>query len=299
MIDFFYRIIFKIGCNKLCSAWNKLVALIFGFLYPIYCRFTPLNNCLNVSDRDEGIIISLTSFPERLPQLHLCVRALLSQTVKPDRVILWLYSGECSESTIPKELNELKKYGLEIRYVEENLRPHKKLYYALKEFPQYIIISVDDDNIYSSHLVERLLEAHRIHPRCVCCNMAHEIVVKDHFPDLYNNWHGGAIGKMGCSQFYVAIGGGGVLYPPNCFDKEYFNIDLIKKLALSADDLWLKITEIRLGIPVYKISKHSKIPFALKNTQKVALGKENNGNHKNDVVMRDLCIHYDIDWDNL
>ena len=297
MIKLFYDLRFRIGCNKLCSAWNRFMGLMFNKIYPRYSKKMKVSDGLNKEKRDETVIVSLTSFPARLNVVHYGIKALLNQTYKPDRIILWLTEEECTGIEIPSELQELCGYGLEIRYAPVNLRPHNKLYYTLKENKDVVVISVDDDNVYDVRLIERLMEAHKQHPDCVCCNMAHEITLTDeNLPDLYDSWNGGAIGKTGISDCFVALGVGGVLYPPNCFDDEYFRTDLIKDLALSADDLWLKVTELRLGIKVYKISKHSKIPYVIGGSQKVALGKENNGMKKNDIIMKKLCEYYKFDW---
>lgn len=271
----------------------------FNFVYPIYLAITKPKDGLNHQQRKEQVIISLTSFPARLHLVHYCIRSLLQQTYKPDKIILWLSEEECKDVELPEKLEELKEYGLEIRYVPDNLRPHTKLFYALKQFCDANVITVDDDVVYESHLVEKLVNAHKEHPGCVCCVMAHEITLKDGLPDLYDNWNGGAVGKSGESNYFCALGVGGVLYPPNCFDSEYFDVALIKELALSADDLWLKVTELRLGIPVYKIAPHCKIPFTIGGSQKIALGQVNNGQKRNDIVMKKLCEHYNIDWENI
>lgn len=299
MIDFFYSLKFGIGCNKLCSAWNHLINFLFNKIYPIYCKGMRIENGLNKEQRSENVIVSLTSFPARLNVVHYGIRALLCQTYKPDRIILWLTEEECKDILLPKELTDLCEYGLEIKYAPENLKPHNKLYYTLRENPNSVVISVDDDNVYSLKIVERLMKAHEQYPDCVCCNMAHEITLIDGRPDKYDAWNGGAIGKSGISDYFVALGVGGVLYPAGCFDDEYFNRELIRKLALSADDLWLKFTELRLGIKVLKIEKHTKIPFVIRGSQKISLSRENNGQKKNDVVMANLCRYYQIDWENL
>ncbi len=73
----------------------------------------------------------------------------------------------------------------------------------------------------------------------------------------------------------------------------------LKDFALSADDLWLKATELRLGIPVCKIAPYYKIPYIIGGSQKVTLGRINNGQKKNDVVMKKLCDHYGFEWEKL
>lgn len=251
---------------------------------------------MNQEPRKEKIVVSLTSFPARLNVVHYTIRSLLAQTCKPDKILLWLTEEECAGMDLPQELENLKSCGLEICYAKTNLRPHNKLYHTLKVEPEAVVISVDDDLAYEPYLIERLYRAHLEHPEAVCCNMAHEITLKDGLPDLYDNWNGGAPEKAGYSDRFVALGVGGVLYPASCFDEEYFDEKLIREFALSADDLWLKITELRLGIPVYKVAPHSKIPYVIGGSQKVALGHENNGMKRNDVIMKKLCAYYQINW---
>ena len=39
------------------------------------------------------LIVSLTSYPPRFKTLHLTIKSLLDQTVRPDRIILWIGRG--------------------------------------------------------------------------------------------------------------------------------------------------------------------------------------------------------------
>jgi len=223
----------------------------------------------------------------------------MNQTIKPDKIILWLCREECQGIQLPKELLRLEKIGLTIRYVDENLMGHKKLLYAKEEYPDDLIITVDDDVVYSRKLVEKLYNGYKEHPDCVCCNMAHKITIEDGMPQKYDNWVGGTPGLGGVSSYFLALGVGGILYPPDCFDKEYFCRDLIKKLALTADDLWNKIMEIKVGVRVYKVNKSSKALFVIIGTQKKSLGQINNGQKKNDEIIRSLCGYYKINWRDL
>ena len=44
--------------------------------------------------RDTKIIVSLTSFPERMDDVHYTLYSLLNQEFKPDEIILWLSQEE-------------------------------------------------------------------------------------------------------------------------------------------------------------------------------------------------------------
>lgn len=297
MVSTFYKLQFRIGCNKICTLWNKCVKLFLGWYYPIWVTKHPLNTKYSLTG-DEKLIVSLTSFPARIPQLVLCMESLFRQTLKPGKIILWLSEEQFCDKKIPKELERFTKYGLEVRFCIDDLKPHKKLIYSMMEYPQSVIITVDDDIIYSENLVSELFIAHQKHSEDVCCNMAHEILLKeDGMPDLYDNWNGGSVGKEGSSDLFCAIGVGGVLYPPNCFNSQYFDLEKIKKTCLFTDDLWLKFNEIIDCRKVYKIKKHSKIPFEVPGSQKSALTHINNGVEKrNDTALRLLQDEFTISW---
>lgn len=295
MSKFFYNMCFNIGCNKIGSVWNKIISYLLNILFPIYCRMFKIKS--GVSEDDKNIIVSLTSFPERMGKIHLCIESIMRQSLKPNRIILWLVESECNDKKIPESLIELKKKGLEIMFCKENLKPHNKLYHTMKKYSDSIIITVDDDIIYPSNLIEKLYTTYINNKCCIVCNMAHEITLdKNNKPNPYNLWNGGAIGKGGPSHLLAALGVGGVLYPPRCFDNEYFNKELIKKLSLTADDLWLKFSEVRNDIKVVKVDKNAKNPITIKKSQSVALTKLNNGEGKNNIILDKLNDYLNIDW---
>ena len=66
---------------------------------------------------------------------------------------------------MPKELKELMKRGLEIRFCKD-IGPHGKLIYALKEFPDAIVVTADDDMIYPKDWLEKLFESYKKKYRC-------------------------------------------------------------------------------------------------------------------------------------
>lgn len=39
---------------------------------------------------EKKIVVSLTSFPARIKKVHIVIESLLNQTIKPDKIILWL-----------------------------------------------------------------------------------------------------------------------------------------------------------------------------------------------------------------
>ncbi len=77
------------------------------------------------------LIVSLTSYPPRFRTLDLTLRCLLTQTVRPDRVILWI--AEADMAKLPPAVVALVEYGLDIRACKDT-RSYKKIIPALAAF---------------------------------------------------------------------------------------------------------------------------------------------------------------------
>ena len=110
--------------------------------------------------RDDSIIVSMTTFPARIGYVHLAIKSLLNQTVSPGKIILWLAKDQFQDVEIPQQLRALCTYGLEIRFCDADLFAHKKYYYAMRAFPEQIIVTYDDDIIYPEDSLEKLLAMH-------------------------------------------------------------------------------------------------------------------------------------------
>ena len=83
------------------------------------------------------------------------------------------------------------------------------------------------------------------------------------------------------SNLLLAIGGKGVLYPPNSFDERYSDSELFLKLAPKADDLWFKAMELLKGTSVSLSKRKVPEPIPIAGSQKISLKKENIGGDKN------------------
>ena len=119
--------------------------------------------------RDENsIIVSLTSFPERMREIHYCIFSLLYQTLKPHKVILWLAEDQFpnKEDDLPEEVLHFKKHGLTIGWYKD-IRSYKKLIPTLLEYPDYYIVTADDDIFYPKDWLEQIWQAHEEYPNDV------------------------------------------------------------------------------------------------------------------------------------
>lgn len=241
----------------------------------------------------EHVIVSMTTFPARISYVHLAIKSLLNQTIKPEKIILWLAEDQFQGVSIPASLLELCKYGLEIRYCAEDILAHKKYYYAMQEFPSYIIITYDDDIIYPEDSVEKLLKMHQQHPQAIVCNRGREIAIENGTVAAYRYWKVSGRVPAGVPTYRImASTGAGTLYPPHCMPEETFDLEKIRSLALTADDLWMKVMGIKGRIPVVKSQTHCKGLCISRHKQDITLAHRNVDQNLNDHVMRNLLESY-------
>lgn len=111
-------------------------------------------------DKEEEIIVSLTSWTPRLKDLPRVLDTIYCQSMLPDRVVLNLSEGE----TVPDDIMEyLANHNTEVYYVP-NTKVYKKLIPTLKRYPTACVISIDDDWIYPSNMIEDFLSIHKKYP---------------------------------------------------------------------------------------------------------------------------------------
>lgn len=89
-----------------------------------------------VKHRRPRIIVSMTSYPARINTVHLAIRLLLAQKVLPDKIVLWLCKSDFPnrEADLPQSLRDVLWHDVEVRWVDDDLKPHKKYFWALQEF---------------------------------------------------------------------------------------------------------------------------------------------------------------------
>jgi hypothetical protein len=268
----------------------KIMKLIINVCYPFIILFHKKKYGINMNG---NIIISLTSFPERISTVYITIDTLLCQTMKPQKVILWLASSQFQgKEKLPKRLLEMEERGLEIRFCDD-LRSHKKYYYTMLEFPDNIIITVDDDMFYPFALVEKLYNKHLEFPKSVCCNWAHVITFdKNNNIENYLKWSGGVSGYTNPNTLLSPVGAEGILYPPHCLSKCVYDKKSIKKCAPYADDIWLKLMAVLAGTKAVRVDEVAIPYFNIVKAQKFTLQKINIQENKNDAQTKAIISMY-------
>lgn len=247
---------------------------------------------------DNHIIVSLTTFPLRIGKVWMVVDSMFHQQMPPDKVCLYLAKEEFPEgkTSLPKRLLGYEKLGLEIIFVDDNLKPHNKYFYALQEFKDSYVITIDDDMYYHNNLIINLWETHLKNPDCVCANKS-DVITFDEKGNFmpYEKWET-PLYEIKPSLLNIAMGFEGVLYPTKLFEHAdvMFNTDLIKRLSPKADDLWLKALQLYYGISVAN-GKYFCFTINLPGTQGVSLMASNCGpQNLNDQQWKALSKHFNL-----
>ena len=260
-------------------------------------KFTPqpLSRYVSSQNSPREIVVSLTSYGERLNTVHLAIKSVFMQSVRPNRIVLYL-GKDCDNVELSSQLTELEKYGLEIRRGCEDLKPHKKYFYALQEFPQSLVITIDDDCVYKEDFIETLIKGHKVFPDAVIARRVHRVEFDGNGQMLpYVEWTmEWKSSEITAATSLVATGCGGILYPAYLFSREDFDLDMIRGIALSVDDLYLKIIELRKGIQTVYVPNDLNMPYMISGTQKKALCKRNVLENGNDADLSKLLERYGI-----
>jgi hypothetical protein len=194
------------------------------------------------------VIVSLTSYPPRYPTLHLTLRCLLSQSVYPDSLILWLAKPDVE--LLPRAVSDLCSQGLQIRTCED-VRSYKKIFPVVIENPDAIVITADDDTFYWHRWLEGLLRAYA-DPKEVLCYRARRIGFDANGGLLpYRAWPLGRGGER--SPLLLPTGVGGVLYPPGVISTTANDPREYLAYCPSGDDIWLYWHALNGGATVRQV----------------------------------------------
>lgn len=244
---------------------------------------------------EKGLIVSLTTYNKRIYEVYLVIESIFHQTVKPDKIILWLSKDEFDIEELPIVLKRQQTRGLCIKFCED-LKSYKKLLPTLNEYPDCNIITIDDDFIYPNDFIENMLNTHRKYPDCVCYYRGTRIGLNKNTVLPYKEWKE-AEEEYTPSLLNFATGAGGIFYPLGCFSSSVFNTKLIFKLAPYADDIWFKAMTLIVGIKYVKIriSLNFEYKFiSLDNMQDIALYRKNVDQNGNDNQIQAVFEYFDL-----
>ena len=204
------------------------------------------------------IIVSLTSFSEALPFAVQAIRSILEGSVLPDKIVLYLTAQQFPSGKIPPDLHDLLNINsiFEVRFYNQTIRSYTKLIPALQDFPNDIIITIDDDVRYHKNMLKRLLSRHKKYPNSIVGHRIRRIKLNA----KYRKWKCYKRISLLTRSFKpsfrnLQIGVGGVLYPPHSLSEEMLKHEVFMQLAPTVDDIWFWAAAVAKG------TKIAPIPF--------------------------------------
>lgn len=250
-------------------------------------------------DSPRRIVISLTTFDKRIDDVYLCIESLLQQSLRPNRIILWLSEEEFPHGTeLPATLLRQKSRGLEICFCSRDIGPYKKIIPTLSLCPEDNIVTVDDDVMYPVDMLDLLYRRHLVFPKAVVANVTHQLA-RDPNGKLmpYKQWPRGYQVDAPKDDVYP-VGIGGVLYPPNSFHPLVLDESLFTRLCPRADDVWLKIMAKKVGTLAVSVNDHrawAKRNLMIDGSQQFALKRSNKSKIAgNDIKIVQVLKYFDI-----
>lgn len=242
---------------------------------------------------NEEVVVSLTTFGQRYYDAYVAIESIMQGTIKPNRIILWV-PDNFKDTPVPKTLQKQMKRGLEIRFCKD-IRSYTKLIYALKEFPNAVNITVDDDVIYPYDTIENLVNTHIQHPNKICSNVV--LRLPKRIEDCSINQLDLVTTPNEICKRYILEGFSGVLYPPHALHDEVFNESVFMDICKYADDIWFSAMAMLKGTEIVYAQPHLEYirQFDNPHVQSVALKNINvRGESMNDIQAKAVFGKYNL-----
>lgn len=108
------------------------------------------------------IIVSFTSWKDRIENVPAVCNSILNQSLKADSIELNLSTDEFpnKENELPCDVINLVSDGLlKINWVKENTKSFKKFIPVLKKYygQEYLLLTIDDDLLYGSDYIKMMV----------------------------------------------------------------------------------------------------------------------------------------------
>ena len=224
------------------------------------------------------VVVSMTSFPAAISYATGALRSLLAMSVLPDKLVLYLTFAQFGDEGIPQELTQLAAEHpiLEIRDYDRDIRSYRKLIPALHDFPDAIIVTVDDDVAYHRHMLRDLLRLHARHPHAVLAHRAKRIKPGEPYRHWSKyRWYHFVFKRIHASYANLQTGVAGVLYPPHCLRQDMLDVELFTSLAPTTDDIWFWAAATAAGYPVIPVPFGRNKPRGLGKPRQLSLKTTN------------------------
>ena len=254
---------------------------------------------LPLPKENPNVIVSLTSYGKRVTEnVAFAILSILHQTVLPNRIVLNLDETKWNNDNLPELIKKLEAAGLEVNFCED-VGPHTKLLPTLQKYSDDIVVTVDDDILYETTMLQDLLQNYQqSDEKTIICRLAKKIVNENGKYIPYTQLPDAPFGTT--SEGYLPYGFKGILYPPHIFSKAIFNKEIYRSICKHADDIWFGLTEYKEHIPVRCILS-SKMSLDFVNTMEqweptaeTCLYYENSVMGKNNIQYQAVIDYYQL-----
>ena len=229
---------------------------------------------------EHKIVLSITTISSRIGQITKILNSIIDKN-KSSFIIHIFYSTEsklyddgCTQTDIEILHDYILKFSneqIQIKLSEtENIGPYRKLIPALKLYCDHIIITIDDDEIFYSNIVDIFVELYLKH-KCIVCSCASIVDIKnclnmndsiEYYKKIYES-----------DNSYLNLipqGYGGILYHSSMFKNDFINFDYksLNELVLRNDDIFIRTYTYKKEIKVFltNISQSNIYNFNISNS---------------------------------
>ena len=293
--------------NLLTKIYHIYWLITYKFIYNLslefyyhICSIICKTIGITVDKRNPLLIVSLTTIPERINRVYLVIETLLQQSVKPDYLILWIKESDFSEEYLRSKkysirmLHKQKNRGLKIDFCQD-LRSYSKIIHTLKNYPEAIVVSADDDLYYSKNWLKELYESYIENPDFVYCHMARSIKKSNDNRLLpLNQWLGHNDKFQGPSFNIFPYTGMGCLFPPHSLHPEVFNEKIFLNISPHNDDAWFKAMTLMNGVQTRRVNPFSKRLRSIRGTKTKTLASINMGQGQFDLQIEAIFNKYGL-----
>lgn len=194
------------------------------------------------------VIVSLTTTSKRLELLRIGLLSLIHQSVKPDRIWVWVSNEAYLSDEGITSLEALVEQFQDILHASEvvvefrltaNTGPYRKLLPALEACAEDdIIVTADDDIFYGKQWLALLLDSYGRHSDYPIAGRARAVArTKWGAAKGYMTWPLVKLSGFHADDLLVTFGGGTVL-KKSFFHRNFAQNQDYKSLAPTADDIW-------------------------------------------------------------
>lgn len=189
-----------------------------------------------VADPGSDIVVSMTTFPERLECAVLAMECVIRQRCRMKAILLVLSRDQFQEGLLPRSLKRLQRRGVTLVFDDADHRSFKKLIPALAIFSDDRIVTLDDDFLYPKDWVAKLVEVSDAAPGAIIGHHG-RVMELDAQDELHHATWRRAERSTSSDQLFL-LGGAGTLYPANSLSPIVRDLKLAMSICPTEDDSW-------------------------------------------------------------